>query len=65
MQSVLHPVIGPEKVVHDLSGRVAVVTGGAFGIGRVEFHRPRYEDLDINIKPVLRLREHSSNRMRV
>ena len=33
MQSVLHPVIGPEKVVRDLSGRVAIVTGGAFGIG--------------------------------
>jgi len=33
MQSVLQPVIGPEKVVHDLSGRVAIVTGGAFGIG--------------------------------
>jgi len=33
MQSALHPVIGPEKVVHDLSGRVAIVTGGAFGIG--------------------------------
>jgi hypothetical protein len=39
MQSALHPVIGPEKGIHDLSGRVAVVTGGAFGIGRVEFHR--------------------------
>jgi len=33
MQSVLHTVIGPEKEIHDLSGRVAVVTGGAFGIG--------------------------------
>lgn len=33
MQSILHPIIGPEKVVHDLSGRVAVITGGALGIG--------------------------------
>jgi len=33
MQSVLHPVIGPKKEIHDLSGRVAIVTGGAFGIG--------------------------------
>jgi len=33
MQSILHPVIGPEKAIHDLSGRVAIVTGGAFGIG--------------------------------
>jgi len=33
MQSVLHPIVGPEKVTHDLSGRTAVITGGAFGIG--------------------------------
>ncbi|TVY46739.1 putative oxidoreductase bli-4, mitochondrial [Lachnellula occidentalis] len=33
MQSVLHPVIGPKKEIHDLEGRVAIVTGGAFGIG--------------------------------
>lgn len=33
MQSVLHKVVGPKKEVHDLSGRVAVVTGGALGIG--------------------------------
>jgi len=33
MQSVLHSVIGPKKEIHDLSGRVAVVTGGAMGIG--------------------------------
>jgi len=33
MQSVLHSVMGPKKEIHDLSGRVAVVTGGAFGIG--------------------------------
>ncbi|EON63159.1 hypothetical protein W97_02386 [Coniosporium apollinis CBS 100218] len=34
MQSVLGKVIGPTKVeVHDLNGRVALVTGGALGIG--------------------------------
>jgi len=33
MQSVLHSVVGPKKEIHDLSGRVALVTGGAFGIG--------------------------------
>lgn len=33
MQSALHSVIGPKKELHDLSGRVAVVTGGANGIG--------------------------------
>jgi len=33
MQSVLHPVIGPKKEIHDLKDRVAVVTGGALGIG--------------------------------
>jgi NAD(P)-dependent dehydrogenase (short-subunit alcohol dehydrogenase family) len=33
MQSVLHPVVGPKKEIHDLQGRVAVVTGGALGIG--------------------------------
>ncbi|KAH8816646.1 putative short-chain dehydrogenase TIC 32, chloroplastic [Xylogone sp. PMI_703] len=33
MQSVLQPVIGPKKEIHDLDGRVAVVVGGAFGIG--------------------------------
>jgi len=33
MQSVLHGVIGPKKVIEDLNGRVAVVTGGALGIG--------------------------------
>jgi len=33
MQSVLRNVIGPKKEMHDLSGRVAVVTGGALGIG--------------------------------
>jgi len=33
MQSVLHGVIGPKKVISDLCGRVAIVTGGAFGIG--------------------------------
>ena len=37
MQSVLHPIVGPEKVTHDLSGRTAVITGGAFGIGQVMF----------------------------
>jgi len=33
MQSVLHSVIGPKKELHDLSGRVALVTGGGNGIG--------------------------------
>ncbi|KAL3464551.1 hypothetical protein BJX64DRAFT_298360 [Aspergillus heterothallicus] len=33
MQSVLHPIIGPKKEIHDLTGRVALVTGGALGIG--------------------------------
>jgi len=33
MQSVLHSVVGPKKEIHDLDGRVAIVTGGAFGIG--------------------------------
>jgi len=33
MQSILHPIIGPKKEIHDLTGRVAVVTGGALGIG--------------------------------
>jgi hypothetical protein len=34
MQSVLHKVIGPKEVhPENLDGRVAVVTGGALGIG--------------------------------
>jgi len=33
MQAVLGFVIGPSKEIHDLTGRVAVVTGGALGIG--------------------------------
>ncbi|PYH81337.1 short-chain dehydrogenase [Aspergillus uvarum CBS 121591] len=33
MQSVLQPIIGPRKEIHDLTGRVALVTGGALGIG--------------------------------
>ena len=33
MQFVPHRVIGPKKWIHDPFGRVAVVTGGAFGIG--------------------------------
>ncbi|KAG2414126.1 hypothetical protein HFD88_003317 [Aspergillus terreus] len=33
MQSILKPILGPRKVIEDLSGRVAIVTGGAFGIG--------------------------------
>ncbi|EXJ90394.1 hypothetical protein A1O1_03495 [Capronia coronata CBS 617.96] len=33
MQSALHSVIGPKKELHDLSGRTAIVTGGANGIG--------------------------------
>lgn len=36
MQSVLGKVIGPkEPTVENLDGRVAVVTGGALGIGYV------------------------------
>jgi NAD(P)-dependent dehydrogenase (short-subunit alcohol dehydrogenase family) len=33
MQSILHPIIGPKKEMHDLNGRVALITGGAMGIG--------------------------------
>jgi len=34
MQSILHPLVGPKKEeFHDLSGRVAIITGGALGIG--------------------------------
>ncbi|KAL1965616.1 hypothetical protein VTN77DRAFT_5293 [Rasamsonia byssochlamydoides] len=33
MQALLGSIFGPRKERHDLSGRVAVVTGGAFGIG--------------------------------
>ncbi|KAJ5227789.1 hypothetical protein N7489_008497 [Penicillium chrysogenum] len=33
MQSSLKPVIGPRKEVTDLTGRVAIVLGGALGIG--------------------------------
>ncbi|CAG8908482.1 unnamed protein product [Penicillium egyptiacum] len=33
MQSVVKPVLGPRKEVSDLTGRVAVVIGGALGIG--------------------------------
>ncbi|KAL6231633.1 hypothetical protein BDW75DRAFT_219644 [Aspergillus navahoensis] len=33
MQSVLQPILGPKKTVEDLSGRVAIITGGALGIG--------------------------------
>ena len=33
MQSVLQPVLGPHKEIHDLTGRVALITGGALGIG--------------------------------
>lgn len=38
MQSVLKPIIGPKKEIHDLSGRVALITGGALGIGLVSSH---------------------------
>jgi hypothetical protein len=34
MQAVLHPIIGPKKEITDLHGRIAVVLGGAMGIGR-------------------------------
>ncbi|KAH8602797.1 hypothetical protein B0O99DRAFT_647640 [Bisporella sp. PMI_857] len=33
MQFVIHPIIGPKKEMHDIDGRVANITGGAFGIG--------------------------------
>ncbi|CZT10593.1 hypothetical protein WAI453_003049 [Rhynchosporium graminicola] len=33
MQSILHPLVGPKKEMHDLDGRVAIITGGALGIG--------------------------------
>ncbi|KAL1972406.1 hypothetical protein VTN31DRAFT_6820 [Thermomyces dupontii] len=33
MQAILRSLIGPRKELHDLSGRVAVVTGGSTGIG--------------------------------
>jgi hypothetical protein len=36
MQSILHPIIGPTKTIEDLTGRVAIITGGAFGIGSVQ-----------------------------
>jgi hypothetical protein len=36
MQSALHAVVGPKKEIHDLNGRVALVTGGALGIGLVD-----------------------------
>lgn len=35
MQSALKSVIGPNKHIQDLAGRVALVTGGALGIGLV------------------------------
>lgn len=37
MQSALHAVVGPKKEIHDLTGRVALVTGGALGIGSVDY----------------------------
>jgi hypothetical protein len=38
MQSVLHKVVGPKEVhPENLEGRVAVVTGGALGIGYAHF----------------------------
>ncbi|KAL2829303.1 hypothetical protein BJY01DRAFT_255082 [Aspergillus pseudoustus] len=33
MQSILHQIVGLKKEIHDLTGRVALVTGGALGIG--------------------------------
>lgn len=33
IQSVLHSVIGPAKHMEDLTGRTAIITGGAKGIG--------------------------------
>ncbi|KAL4972216.1 hypothetical protein BDW66DRAFT_163082 [Aspergillus desertorum] len=35
-QSILHPILGSKKEITDLTGRVAVVTGGALGIGYEE-----------------------------
>lgn len=48
MQSVLHPIMGPKKEIHDLLGRVSVVNGGAFGIGH-EISRP----LVVNVARVI------------
>lgn len=42
MQSVLGKVIGPKEVhPENLDGKVAVVTGGALGIGYVRIHTLR------------------------
>jgi len=43
MQSVLHKVIGPKEVhPENLEGRVAVVTGGALGIGYDQILLPAF-----------------------
>lgn len=61
MQSVLKPVIGPKKEVHDLGGRVALITGGALGIGLVPF-TPSYSiDRANAIYADTKLHAHSSS----
>ena len=44
MQSVLHKVLGPKEVhPENLEGRVAVVTGGALGIGYDQLLPSRFQ----------------------
>lgn len=33
LQNILQPLLGPRKELHDLTGRTAIITGGALGIG--------------------------------
>jgi hypothetical protein len=52
MQSVLAPLIGPKKEIHDLEGRVAIVTGGALGIGYVNFTKQHEKNAQTNYQIV-------------
>jgi len=59
MQSVLHKVIGPKEVhPENLEGRVAVVTGGALGIGYDQILLPRLP-ISANIAEDMRSAAHS------